>query len=95
MRSASIAVIVMDLLFSLRQIRTQPGLSAAMIVPLGLAIGANAAVFSFVNALLIRPFPFGNGAGRPKEWKTYRDLNAGDAAGYLRRLRSCGSSSTV
>ncbi len=47
-----------NLLFSLRQIRRQPGLSGAIILTLGLAIGANAAVFSFVNALLIRPFPF-------------------------------------
>jgi putative ABC transport system permease protein len=47
-----------NLLFSLRQIRRQAALSAAIILTLGLAIGANAAVFSFVNALLIRPFPF-------------------------------------
>ena len=46
-----------NLLFSLRQIRRQPGLSATIILTLGLALGANAAVFSFVNAL-IRPFPF-------------------------------------
>lgn len=41
-----------------RQLHRQPGLSAAVIVTLGIAIGANTAIFSFVNALLIRPFPF-------------------------------------
>lgn len=43
---------------SLRQIRRQPAFAAAVVVTLGLAIGANTAIFSFVNALLIRPFPF-------------------------------------
>ena len=43
---------------SLRQIRRQPAFAAAVILTLGLAIGANTAIFSFVNALLIRPFPF-------------------------------------
>ena len=47
-----------NLIISLRQFRRQPGLSAAILLTLGLAIGANTAIFSFVNALLIRPFPF-------------------------------------
>ena len=47
-----------NLRLSLRQIRRRPGFAAAIILTLGLAIGANTAIFSFVNALLIRPFPF-------------------------------------
>ena len=47
-----------DLLFSLRQIRRQPVLSLAIVLTLALAIGANTAIFSYVSALLIRPFPF-------------------------------------
>ena len=47
-----------DLRMSLRQFRRQPGLTLAVLLTLGLAIGANTAIFSFVNALLIRPFPF-------------------------------------
>ncbi len=41
-----------------RQIGRHPGLAAGVILTLGLAIGANTAIFSFVYALLIRPFPF-------------------------------------
>jgi putative ABC transport system permease protein len=41
-----------------RQIRTQPGVTASVVVTLALAIGANTAIFSFVNALLLKPFPF-------------------------------------
>jgi putative ABC transport system permease protein len=47
-----------NLFLSLRQIRRPPGVSTAIILTLALAIGANTAIFSFVNALLIRPFPF-------------------------------------
>ncbi|HYP14911.1 MAG TPA: ABC transporter permease [Bryobacteraceae bacterium] len=41
-----------------RQFRKQPGISASIVVTLALAIGANTAIFSFVNALLLKPFPF-------------------------------------
>lgn len=47
-----------NLTLSLRQIRRQPAFAAAVILTLALAIGATTATFSFVNALLIRPFPF-------------------------------------
>src|SRR5919204_1064363 len=47
-----------NLRLSFRQIRRRPGFAAAIILTLALAIGANTAIFSFVNALLIRPFPF-------------------------------------
>jgi predicted permease len=44
--------------FALRQVRVHPVLSASVVLTLGLGIGANTAIFSFVNALFIRPFPF-------------------------------------
>jgi putative ABC transport system permease protein len=47
-----------NLRLSLRQLWRQPGFAGAVILTLGLAIAANTAIFSFVNALLIRPFPF-------------------------------------
>jgi putative ABC transport system permease protein len=47
-----------NLQLSVRQIRRRPAFAMTVIVTLGLAIGATTAIFSFVNALLIRPFPF-------------------------------------
>ena len=43
---------------ALRQMRRQPGFTAAVVLTLAVAIGAGTAIFSFVNTLLIRPFPF-------------------------------------
>jgi hypothetical protein len=44
--------------YAFRQVYRQPGLALTVVLTLGLAVGANTAIFSFVNALLIRPFPF-------------------------------------
>src|SRR6266704_6137965 len=46
-----------DLRFGLRILRRSPGFSALAILCLTLGIGANAAVFSWVEGILFRPYP--------------------------------------
>ncbi len=47
-----------DLRYALRTVKRDPGFATVSIVILALAIGANIAVFSLVNTLLLRPLPF-------------------------------------
>jgi putative ABC transport system permease protein len=50
----------MDLRDALRSIAKHPGFAAAAVVSLAVGVGANSAIFSVANALLLRPLPYPN-----------------------------------
>ena len=81
----SLEIVWSDLRYATRRLRQSPGFVLAAVLTLALAIGANAVVFSVMNAFILRPLnvpqaeslyalQHGNGASGAESYPNYLDL---------------------
>jgi putative ABC transport system permease protein len=85
-RSSRMATLWQDLTHAFRSIRKAPAFATVVIVTLALGIGANAAIFTVVDAVMLRPYPYADmdrlvmlnertraGATMSVAWLNYQD----------------------
>ncbi|MEN1728730.1 MAG: ABC transporter permease, partial [Pseudomonadota bacterium] len=68
-----------DLRYAIRQLLRQPGFLAAVVLTLALGIGANSAIFSMINGLMLKPLPYPEGDRLVAIYNTYPKMGLPNA----------------
>jgi putative ABC transport system permease protein len=84
MRRAEVfSVIKQDIVYSLRLMRAHPSITTAIAITLALGIGATTAIFSVVNAVLLRPLPFTDSDRVVLVSERFRENNGRASSGHF------------
>ena len=70
--------VIRDVVFAFRSLRRQPAFAITAVLTIALGIGATSAIFSVVNAVLLRPLPYTDAARLGTVWSDLRARNVVD-----------------
>ncbi|HVG21375.1 MAG TPA: ABC transporter permease, partial [Blastocatellia bacterium] len=72
--------LLQDLRYGMRALLKSPGFTAVAVIALALGIGATTAIFSVIDAVLLRPLPYKNAEQLTLIWHSYPQINLAEAS---------------
>jgi putative ABC transport system permease protein len=81
-----VETLIRDLRISTRLLLKSPAFTVAAVIALALGIGANTALFSVVNAVLVRPFPYSDPSRLVNVWEKSESMGRDIPVAYLNFL---------
>jgi len=90
--------LIQDLRFALRQLLRHPGFSALLVLTIAVAIGANVAIFSVLEGIVLRPMSYQQPERLLAVWETppderwYQPFSAPDYFDVREQTKPCRSS---